>query len=446
MTDDFQNGQLPPEELNQDVSQQPDQASSDASHVRPQPEGAIGAPPQSSDDNGVVGQAPLGSDSPASPAEPSRLANQYADYPDAQASFNQAQQTPTDYPQQPGFQSFPPPQQPFGPGGPTSGGPRKENIILPIISFVISLLVLILSWVTPIPYVFTLIGFFGILFAVLALVLNWKRKKIFSIIALAVASFVFFISGAAALFNALRLDMGTEITAVEDIGDDDVVDDDVRGQNGDTDESSFDVNEYIADPDDYKFKWTVEEYMDLKFAGYDDKEGSELGPILEKFGKASTAEASQNGDYLNLIYYYPEDSKSLPTLKLVLRFKKQDNGKYLLLEGSSYGFTLEGIETISEDDYDSKWTQEELDSLTVSSEQENKDGTKLSDVLKKYGKPTRVTEFISNYGEGFRKSISIYYEGTNTGEFLNFVNLEFYNPDDGDEYYLTFKYPDADDQ
>ena len=419
------------EELNQGVS--PEETANTASQNQP-PVDKSQTPPAAS-------QGPVFEDIPSQGTQASAPASQAAESaphyqvpqepisPNQQVPYQEAGQVPPGAPIPPSYTT--------PPGGP-QGPKRKENIILPIISFVLSFLFLILSWVTSVPHVFMVLAFFGIIFAVVALVLNWKRKKVLSIIAVAAASVVFLASGAAVFVNSLKDAVVYEDSRKETTEESD--DSEETDSEDDTSGTSTDVKDYIADPDDYTFKWTVKNFKSLEFAGYDAKNGTDIKTILKKYGKASNATISDSSDHLYLEYKSKDSTYSSKNVSL--RFKKQYDGKFILTSGSAYGFETDVVKTTSEDSYKSTWTRSDVDSLKKGDSSTGEGGANLKDIIKKHGNPTEASATISNYGEGFKETLDLTYNASDSDSSKeNYVALEFIKAEDSDDYLLSYKYP-----
>ncbi|WP_019805543.1 hypothetical protein, partial [Streptococcus mutans] len=184
---------------------------------------------------------------------------------------------------------------PVSPTAPTVTA-RKELIVLPIISFVVSVITLILAWFAPLPIIYVIIAFLGLIYAIVGLIVNIQRKKVLSIIALVLASLIFLVSGLAVFVRQAQNNPNpteqTESKKSDEKDDTDVDDDDSK--------DSTDVKDYIADSSDFKFKWTKSKFTDLKFSSYSNKNGDSLKSVVKKFGKGSNATIS--GDKLSLEY------------------------------------------------------------------------------------------------------------------------------------------------
>lgn len=343
--------------------------------------------------------------------------------------------------QQPPFYTIPPTPQGVTPTT------RNENIILPIISYVVSFLLLILAWVTPIPFVFLILSFLGIIFAIVSLVLNWKRKKVLSIIALVVAGFVFLMSGAATAINAFKnADNFHEKSRLSPKKDKKQADD--SNQAADSDDAddeaitsnSSNVKDYIADSNAYQFKWTIKGFTDLEFSGYDARNGTDIKKVIKKFGKASNASLSDDGKRLVLEY---REKSSEGRGNASLRFSKQYDGKFILSSGSLYGINTDAVKTVSRQQYKSTWTQKDMDDLKKGDSYSGEGGTGLKEVIEKHGNPTGATESIRNSGEGFIYQLELTYSSANRDDEtkLDYVSLDFVRSEGSDDYLLKHKYP-----
>lgn len=321
---------------------------------------------------------------------------------------------------------------PVSPTAPTVTA-RKELIVLPIISFVVSVITLILAWFAPLPIIYVIIAFLGLIYAIVGLIVNIQRKKVLSIIALVLASLIFLVSGLAVFVRQAQNNPNpteqTESKKSDEKDDTDVDDDDSK--------DSTDVKDYIADSSDFKFKWTKSKFTDLKFSSYSNKNGDSLKSVVKKFGKGSNATIS--GDKLSLEYEKGEGN-SRKSVHLTFTKQRKHNGKFILSDGY-ISFTPKDIKIVSEKSYKSDWTQADVDALTVGDSSTGKSGTNLNEILKKHGNPTEAKETILNYGDGFKKSLEILYNSYSSdgGSKLGYVSLNFVQQND--DYLLTYKYP-----
>ncbi|WP_024785603.1 hypothetical protein [Streptococcus mutans] len=321
---------------------------------------------------------------------------------------------------------------PVSPTAPTVTA-RKELIVLPIISFVVSVITLILAWFAPLPIIYVIIAFLGLIYAIVGLIVNIQRKKVLSIIALVLASLIFLVSGLAVFVRQAQNNPNpteqTESKKSDKKDDTDVDDDDSK--------DSTDVKDYIADSSDFKFKWTKSKFTDLKFSSYSNKNGDSLKSVVKKFGKGSNATIS--GDKLSLEYEKGEGN-SRKSVHLTFTKQRKHNGKFILSDGY-ISFTPKDIKIVSEKSYKSDWTQADVDALTVGDSSTGKSGTNLNEILKKHGNPTEAKETILNYGDGFKKSLEILYNSYSSdgGSKLGYVSLNFVQQND--DYLLTYKYP-----
>lgn len=310
---------------------------------------------------------------------------------------------------------------------------RKELIVLPIISFVVSVITLILAWFAPLPIIYVIIAFLGLIYAIVGLIVNIQRKKVLSIIALVLASLIFLVSGLAVFVRQAQNNPNpteqTESKKSDEKDDTDIDDDDSK--------DSTDVKDYIADSSDFKFKWTKSKFTDLKFSSYSNKNGDSLKSVVKKFGKGSNATIS--GDKLSLEYEKGEGN-SRKSVHLTFTKQRKHNGKFILSDGY-ISFTPKDIKIVSEKSYKSDWTQADVDALTVGDSSTGKSGTNLNEILKKHGNPTEAKETILNYGDGFKKSLEILYNSYSSdgGSKLGYVSLNFVQQND--DYLLTYKYP-----
>ena len=301
----------------------------------------------------------------------------------------------------------------------------KENIVLPIVSFVVSGLSLLLALLTPWKIAFTILALLGLIFAMILLIVNWKKsKKILTVIAFAAAALAFVFSLGVTAYTTFNGDWFKTVTE-EPNRDKDADEDDLD----DDGEDSTDINDYIDK--DYQFDWTESEFTSLNvYSVSSDKSGDKVKDILKTYGKASDARISDNSLYLT--YKDGNDSKTVD-----LTFSRRD-GVYTLTSAHAYGLT-DNVKTDS--NYKSTWKQSDFDALKEASDSDLTAGSKWADIQKKFGNPESAVESISNYGygDGFEKSLDVTYSDYSSSEdYLSYVSLGF-KEEDG-TYYLTHKY------
>lgn len=319
------------------------------------------------------------------------------------------------------------------------------GMILAIVSLVLSLIFLLAAWLTPFAVTFLVLSVLNLIFAGVVLFLNFKKPgKLLAIIATAIAGIVLLSSLGALVFHRSQDNKATtddqkisqklEKDTDDDSDSDDKSDDKNKEDNADDGESdSTDVNDYIDK--NASFDWTEKSFTSLKFAGYDNKEGTSLKEVIKKHGKANNAEISEND--MTLTYEAGSGSKRKETR---LRFEKQYDGRFILTSGNAYGIS----ETVKVNyGYKSNWTKADYDKLTEGDRETGDGGSKWTDIQKKYGDPKDAFVHLSNYGDGVSKMLSVTYSDYDADDSkLTYVALDF--AEKGGEYYLVHKYSDQD--
>ncbi len=139
---------------------------------------------------------------------------------------------------------------------------------------------------------------------------------------------------------------------------------------------------------------------------------------------------------------YKSKDSTYSSKNVSLSFKKQYDGKFILTSGSAYGFETDVVKTTSEDSYKSTWTRSDVDSLKKGDSSTGEGGANLKDIIKKHGNPTEASATISNYGEGFKETLDLTYNSSDSDSSKeNYVALEFIKAEDSDDYLLSYKYP-----
>ena len=283
------------------------------------------------------------------------------------------------------------------------------NIALPIIILVLGILFVILSWTLPIGFIFTFLAFFLIILAIVTLVLSLKStRKALSIIALVMSIIFFMTSLAGAGYQAVKYVMNHA----------DQFEADLR----------YRANKYIDK--DYQFDWTEDQFKELKV------DSLTLGEVLDAHGKATDAEWRNEGETLTLDLTYSKEGTGSDNF-VHLTFKSKD-GTYIL-EHASADFGYDKVKEVS--DYQSNWTKEDYDKLTVGTQADLLKGTRLSDVVSNHSEASFSTHELTQTDEGDltqKVSLSFYDYSPDSGK-LKTVHLTFDYDKRENEYFLTDK-------
>ena len=283
------------------------------------------------------------------------------------------------------------------------------NIALPIIILVLGILFVILSWTLPIGFVFTFLAFFLIILAIVTLVLSLKStRKALSIIALVMSIIFFMTSLAGAGYQAVKYVMNHA----------DQFEADLR----------YRANKYINK--DYQFDWTEDQFKDLKV------DSLTLDEVLDAHGKATDAEWGNDGETQTLDLTYAKEGRGSDNF-VRLTFKSKD-GTYIL-EHASADFGYDKVKEVS--DYQSNWTKEDYDKLTVGTQADLLKGTRLSDVVSNHSEASFSTHELTQTDEGDltqKVSLSFYDYSPDSGK-LKTVHLTFDYDKRENEYFLTDK-------
>ena len=284
------------------------------------------------------------------------------------------------------------------------------NIALPIIILVLGILFVILSWTLPIGFVFTFFAFFLIILAIVTMALSVKStRKALSIIAL-VMSIIFFTTSLS----------GTGYQVVKYI---------IKHADQFEADSRYRANEYIDK--DYQFDWTEDQFKELKV------DSLTLDEVLDAHGKATDAEWGNDGETQTLDLTYAKEGRGSDNF-VRLTFKKSKDGTYIL-EHASADFGYDKVKEVS--DYQSNWTKEDYDKLTVGTQADLLKGTRLSDVVSNHSEASFSTHELTQTDEGDltqKVSLSFYDYSPDNGK-LKTVHLTFDYDKRENEYFLTDK-------
>ncbi|MFR1969142.1 MAG: MFS transporter, partial [Streptococcus salivarius] len=284
------------------------------------------------------------------------------------------------------------------------------NIALPIIILVLGLLFAVLAWTLPIGFIFTFLAFFLIILAIVTLVLSLKStRKALSIIALVMSIIFFMTSLAGAGYQAVKYVMNHA----------DQFEANIR----------YRANEYIDK--DYQFDWTEDQFKELKV------DSLTLDEVLDAHGKATDAEWGDDGEAQTLDLTYSKEKTGSDNF-VRLTFKKSKDGIYIL-EHASADFSYDKVKEVS--DYQSNWTKEDYDKLTVGTQADLLKGTRLSDVVSNHSEASFSTHELTQTDEGDltqKVSLSFYDYSPDSGK-LKTVHLTFDYDKRENEYFLTDK-------
>ena len=283
------------------------------------------------------------------------------------------------------------------------------NIALPIIILVLGILFVVLSWTLPIGFVFTFLAFFLIILAIVTLVLSLKStRKALSIIALVMSIIFFMTSLAGAGYQAVKYVMNHADQFTGNL--------------------SLRANEYIDK--NYKFDWTEDQFKELKV------DSLTLDEVLDAHGKATDAEWGNDGETQTLDLTYAKEGRGSDNF-VRLTFKSKD-GTYIL-EHASADFGYDKVKEVS--DYQSNWTKEDYNKLTVGTQGDLHKGTRLSDVVSNHSEASFSTHELTQTDEGDltqKVSLSFYDYSPDNGK-LKTVHLTFDYDKRENEYFLTDK-------
>ena len=188
------------------------------------------------------------------------------------------------------------------------------------------------------------------------------------------------------------------------------------------------ANKYINK--DYQFDWTEDQFKDLKV------DSLTLDEVLDAHGKATDAEWGNDGETQTLDLTYAKEGRGSDNF-VRLTFKSKD-GTYIL-EHASADFGYDKVKEVS--DYQSNWTKEDYDKLTVGTQADLLKGTRLSDVVSNHSEASFSTHELTQTDEGDltqKVSLSFYDYSPDSGK-LKTVHLTFDYDKRENEYFLTDK-------
>lgn len=284
------------------------------------------------------------------------------------------------------------------------------NIVLPIIILVLGLIFAVLAWTLPIGFIFTFFAFFLIILAIVTMALSVKStRKALSIIALVMLIIFFTTSLSGTGYQVVKYIM----THAEQF----------------TGNLSLRANEYIDE--NYKFDWTEDQFKELKV------DSLTLDEVLDAHGKATDAEWGDDGETQTLDLTYAKKGRGSDNF-VRLTFNKSKDGIYILAHASA-DFGYDKVKEVS--DYQSNWTKEDYDKLTVGTQADLLKGTRLSDVVSNHSEASFSTHELTQTDEGDltqKVSLSFYDYSPDSGK-LKTVHLTFDYDKRENEYFLTDK-------
>ncbi|MDG3142391.1 NADH-quinone oxidoreductase subunit K [Streptococcus suis] len=298
------------------------------------------------------------------------------------------------------------------------------ELILSSVSLAVSLGLLVGLWLAPVTVIILILSAFNVIVMLGLCFLNLRQSKQFSsVTALILASLVLVFPIGVAVFQQNHL---------KEVNFRDSRLSPAASQDDTSLSDTTDVNAYIDKK--ASFNWTENQFSALVFSGH-HQGGTSLQEVLKSHGKANQAEMS--GEDLTLTY---ESGEGSHRKEVRLRFEKQVDGQFTLVNGSAYGIS----ETVPINrDYHSNWTSDDVAALVEGDSETGKGGSQWRVIQEKHGAPKDAFTHLSNFGDGVLKILSVTYSDYEAkSPQLGYVSLDFvFN--DGD-YYLIHKYSDDD--
>ncbi len=188
---------------------------------------------------------------------------------------------------------------------------NSEKKVLPIITLIIGILALVLSWVPIVNNFAAVLAVVAIILGAIAIIVNRKNKKTLSIVGTIISVLAFIIVLATQSMYS---------SAIDDVS---------KAVNTSMSSSEKEAND--------KFKWTKSDY-DALISGdsLTGAGGTNYDTLEAKYGEPSSSSESQAGNYTNK--YVSWDNMGSSNYKSVsLTFAKQADGSWLLSNKSQYG-------------------------------------------------------------------------------------------------------------
>ncbi|MGT2681949.1 hypothetical protein [Streptococcus porci] len=303
----------------------------------------------------------------------------------------------------------------------------KEIKAVPIVSFVISGLTILLSLLVKSPLVLLLLSLLSLTFGIISLTINLKKsQKVLSWIALPLSIGALAVAGSVGIYYATFDRVASIVRNVD------------RSNNGfDQDMWKDDWEDWPEDVEIYvdeqaPFRWTEARFRSLKFGNLNTgTEGMILDELIQVYGKAN--EASVSDGYLDLTYIGKADEDYV-----TLYFEQDELGNWILSSGSMSLGSMD-LKTQPEESYQSTWTEEAFDKLIEADYDKPELGSSWNDIHKNFGNPTSGEYLLSNFGDGFEMNLDLYYtdQSPDSGK-LSDVNLYF--SEKNGNYFLTYKF------
>lgn len=303
----------------------------------------------------------------------------------------------------------------------------KEIKSIPIVSFVISGLTILLSLLVKSPLVLLLLSLLSLTLGIISLAINLKKsQKVLSWIALPLSIGALAVAGSVGIYYATFDRVASIVRNVDRSNngfDQDMWEDDWEGW-------SEDVEVYVDEQ--APFRWTEAQFRSLNFGSLTTgTEGMILDELIQVYGKAN--EASVSDGYLDLTYIGKADEDYV-----TLYFEQDELGNWILSSGSMSLGSMD-LKTQPEESYQSNWTEEAFDKLIEADYDKPELGSSWSDIHKNFGDPTFGEYLLSNFGDGFEMNLDLYYtdQSPDSGK-LSDVNLYF--SEKNGNYFLTYKF------
>lgn len=188
---------------------------------------------------------------------------------------------------------------------------NSEKKVLPIITLIIGILALVLSWVPIVNNFAAVLAVVAIILGTIAIIVNRKNKKTLSIVGTVISVLAFIIVLATQSMYSSAIDNAS------------------KAVNTSLSSSEKEAND--------KFKWTKSDY-DALISGdsLTGAGGTNYDTLEAKYGKPSSSSESQAGDYTNK-YVSWANMGSGNYKSVSLTFAKQADGSWLLSNKSQSG-------------------------------------------------------------------------------------------------------------
>ena len=151
------------------------------------------------------------------------------------------------------------------------------------------------------------------------------------------------------------------------------------------------LEEKVLERGNHRFKWTMDDIINLQIKDAAGQNGASLDQVLEKHGKASSFFYTESNGNIELSYVSEGIQGRHSHLRLT--FEKDGAGYHLIRKSAN--ILDEAYPTLPQGDSPHLWTKDEIASLQVRDESTGNPGMSYEEIIQLFGLPRESEVFIS---------------------------------------------------